>query len=514
MRHFAKKSADPREVELKLQLPPGSRALIEASSAFAAVKGRRLHQLTTYFDTPERELDRDGLTLRIRRIGKKHIQTVKSRDSGQGIASDRAEWEWPIRKNVPELARLAETPRLAKAARAVSGRLKAVFVTDIRRTVRLLKLNDGTWIEAAIDEGQIEAGPSREPVCELELELKHGGIGAVYELAATLLELAPMWVSAESKPSRGWFLRTGRVAGVQVFAMPKLGRRTRAVDAFNAIIAAILGHLMANTGPMLRGDSEGLHQMRKALRAMRAALQLFANHLEREAPQRFNAQLLHFGRIFGAARDDDVLCLDTLPAAIAALPRGKIDKLLSVAEVRRRIPHAVAREAARGHDFTALVLGLAAWAQTGTAQPSSIGDDRMAARLGSLAPSLLDRVARKAKRRGRNPGGLSVEELHALRKSLKKLCCDVKFLGSLYRRRAVKAYCKRCNRVEVLLGTANDAVVAQRLASALVNDGDGQPNLAKPARALVQLSKRRRRRTLRGLVRAMRKFRAMPAFWS
>ena len=69
MRHFAKKSADPREVELKLQLPPGSRALIEASSAFAAVKGRRLHQLTTYFDTPERELDRDGLTLRIRRIG-------------------------------------------------------------------------------------------------------------------------------------------------------------------------------------------------------------------------------------------------------------------------------------------------------------------------------------------------------------------------------------------------------------------------------------------------------------
>ena len=514
MSRIAKKAAVPREIELKLQLPPGSRALFEASAVFAAVKARQSHQVTTYFDTPDRLLDRAGLTLRVRRVGSKRIQTVKSRAVGSGLASDRAEWEWPIAQTVPVLARLAETPLLAKAARAVNGRLKPVFVTDIRRTVRLLNLAGDTLVEVAIDEGRIEAGIAHEPVCELELELKRGGIGAVYALAATLQGLAPLWVSAESKAARGWFLRTGRAAGARVFEMPKLGPRRRAADAFNAIIAATLGHLMANIGPTLRGDSEGLHQMRKALRAARAALQLFAIHLEPLATQRFNAQLLHFGRIFGAARDDDVFCCETLPAALTALPRRKISELSSIAEVHRLAAHAVVRDATRSSEFTGLLLGLAAWAEAGSAQPSSIGDDGMARRLGSLAPSLLDRVARKVKQRGRHPGRLSVAELHALRKALKKLCCDVNFLCGLYQRRAVKAYRARADDLEGLLGIANDAVVTQQLASALLNAGDGRPNLAKPARALVRLSQRRRRDALLGLKQALKKFRAMPAFWS
>ena len=47
-----KKSSDPREVELKFQLRPGSRTILEASATFADAAAKHHHQMTTYFDTP------------------------------------------------------------------------------------------------------------------------------------------------------------------------------------------------------------------------------------------------------------------------------------------------------------------------------------------------------------------------------------------------------------------------------------------------------------------------------
>ena len=67
----------PREVELKLQLPPGSRATLEGSPAFAAAEADQRHEVTTYFDTPDGVLDHAGLTLRVRRSGDTRTQTVK-----------------------------------------------------------------------------------------------------------------------------------------------------------------------------------------------------------------------------------------------------------------------------------------------------------------------------------------------------------------------------------------------------------------------------------------------------
>ena len=164
---------DPREVELKFRIPPGSRAALEASPALAAAAPRRHHQVTTYFDTPDHLLDRTGLTLRVRRSGGTYTQTVKSRANCGGVATRRSEWEWRIGQDEPDVGQLAETRALAMAATAIKDRLEPVFVTDIRRTTRLLHLDDNTVAEAAIDEGSIEAGPASEPICELEL-----GIGA------------------------------------------------------------------------------------------------------------------------------------------------------------------------------------------------------------------------------------------------------------------------------------------------------------------------------------------------
>ena len=223
----------------------------------------------------------------------------------------------------------------------------------------------------------------------------------MYRLAAELQALAPLWISPESKAARGWHLRTGQTEGGQLSQMPKLGRLVQAAAGFHEILGGTLGHLMTNIGATLRGDPEALHQIRIAIRESRAVLQLFERHLDAAAAGRFNTGLRRFGEIFGAARDWDVFCLETLSAAMADLPAERLEDLNLVAEVERQFAHAAVADAMRGHDFTAMVLGLAIWAEAGATQPSTLGDDRMGKRLATLAPSLLDRAAGKVKRRGR-----------------------------------------------------------------------------------------------------------------
>jgi CHAD domain-containing protein len=159
-----------------------------------------------------------------------------------------------------------------------------------------------------------------------------------------------------------------------------------------------------------------------------------------------------------------------------------------------------------------MVLGLAVWAEAGATQPSTLGDHRMRKCLGTLAPSLLERAADKAKQRGLHARRLSLAKRHGLRKSFRRLCFDVEALAGLYRPRAVKTYRNRCEAVEEILGLANDAVVTKRLAQSLVSTG--RPELAKLAGALTRWRERRSRTALQGLKPALKDFHAAPAFWS
>jgi triphosphatase len=227
------KSVDPREVELKFHLPPGSRAVLEASGVFATAEAKQLHLVTTYFDTPNGLVEKAGLTLRVRRSGHTRTQTVKSHANGRGIAVNRGEREWRIGQEEPDVERLAVTRGLAKLARQIKGRLKPMFITDIRRTVSLMHLDGNSVVEAAIDVGRIRAGAASEPVSELELELKGGDLGPMYRFAVQLQTLAPLWISTESKAARGWHLLTGQTEGAQEAQWPKLGRRAQAADGFH-----------------------------------------------------------------------------------------------------------------------------------------------------------------------------------------------------------------------------------------------------------------------------------------
>ena len=118
------------EIELKLSGSP--RALQEAvrlpwlrKLASGPVSRRRI--VSVYFDTPKCKLHQHGLSLRIRRIGRKRLQTIKSANN----AMTRGEWEEAISAERPDLERAKGTALAPLATRKLKRSLQSVFETDV-----------------------------------------------------------------------------------------------------------------------------------------------------------------------------------------------------------------------------------------------------------------------------------------------------------------------------------------------------------------------------------------------
>src|ERR1700730_11549018 len=119
------------EVELKLSIDPGALAALRrhpALARLAAAPWRTARVVSTYFDTPEDELRTAGVALRVRRSGKRWLQTVKNEGTQLAGMSTRSEFEWPLRSPRIDAAKLSQTP-WRDLFDAVAGRVRARFVT-------------------------------------------------------------------------------------------------------------------------------------------------------------------------------------------------------------------------------------------------------------------------------------------------------------------------------------------------------------------------------------------------
>lgn len=455
----------PREVEIKFRVSEAARTALARHPALTAKQQTR-REVSTYFDTPGRDLLSAGATLRVRHDGKRRVQTMKLQNAAGAFA--RGEWEWPVTTDQPDLRHLADTPLAGKANIAV----EPVFVTDVLRNVRELQ-QDGATIEMAIDCGEIRAGDAAEDISELELELKQGDVAALYRLAIGLHADAPMSLGAESKADRGWRLRDRHSRPAEKHTDVDLPRGVGAADAFHRVLDNVLGHFMANQPAAASGDSEGVHQMRIAIRRARALLLLFKPQLEPHALAQFTDALRRLGRVFGEARDWDVFCTEILANPDAnGVSQSWLDLLREPAEAMRKAAHARVANELDAPLLTATVLGLQAWTMT---NETSLAD---------LAPDLLKKLDQKVRHRGRHIAKLDHAAMHGLRKALKKLRYSIEMLAPLLKEKATRHYLHRCKALLKQLGALNDAVVAVALAEQLGRER--QPELAPAVAALVE----------------------------
>lgn len=316
----------------------------------------------------------------------------------------------------------------------------------------------------------------------------------------------------ESKAQRGRRLLTGKTLMAVKSEPPLLNGDGPASEAFRRVIGAALGHLLANQPAAAAGDVEGVHQMRIGIHRLRSALALFGKHLQPCASRHFDAELKRLGQVFGNARDWDVFCIQILPDAEKdEIAKCWLELLRTPAEASRRAAYRELAEELTRPAITALVLGMVAWAEPDDAGSPVAGDDALNRPIRKLAPVLLDRMARRVAKRGKHPRRRSAEELHDLRKALKKLRYSADYLAALYPSKPVKQHQKASKRLLMLLGTGTDAAMVTRLADRLC--AEAQRVLAPAAAALVQWSEKRRDKALRKLPKMWAAFVAAPEFW-
>ena len=161
--------------------------------------------------------------------------------------------------------------------------------------------------------------------------------------------------------------------------------------------------------------------------------------------------------------------------------------------------------------MTGLVLGMAAWLEPDDAGTAIDGDEALNRPMRKLAPTLLDRVARRVERRGGHLRRRPVEQLHVLRKELKKLGYSIDCLAALYPSKPVERFQKLSRHLLVLLGKVNDAAMATEFAKGLC--ADGRSELAPTVAALARWGDKRRDKALSKLSKAWAKFSAASPFW-
>jgi triphosphatase len=502
------------ETELKLSLPTSVSDSVFSLPVLnrnrtSGPKSQRL--VTTYFETSEGDLGRHGVSLRIRQQSGKRIQTVKAAGKS-GVASCRGEWEWTVEATRPDLKLLEATPVSDLFAGMSRERLEPAVVTDVVRTTQSIEV-DGDLVEAALDLGSINAGGARQDIRELELELREGTPASLYRLALNLNSAIAFDIEVESKAARGFRLKEGSPPQASKASPRRLNSNDAAVQVLRTISEEALSHLLANQPAALAGDAEGVHQVRIGIRRIRSILRLFSPHLESHARRLFEDELRRVGRTIGEARDWDVFCGEILPEVSETAEAQKIIQMMKApAEVRRSAAHEACVRQLHDPSFRALLLGLAAWMESGREDSGHLGDKALKRDMLDIGGQLLDRLEAKAMKRGRAVrSNAAATELHPLRKSLKKLRYSIEFLEGVYSPKRAKRFLRSLKDLQESLGEINDAAMATRLAEALA--ADKQLELG-PSVAVISTNRvRTARHAAKKLLKSWRVYCDEPRFW-
>ncbi len=193
------------EYELKFAAAPELLERIAAElGSFSSIRME-----TTYYDTHDRALSAQHVTLRRRLENQKSVCTVKTPAPGGA----RGEWETEcdcIEAAIPVLCKLGcslDLPALTKEG------LIPICGARFTRRAKALTL-PGCTVEIALDQGVLLGGGRQQPLCELEVELKEGSRKACCAWSQALAERYGLIPEAKSKFRRALALAEGESYGL------------------------------------------------------------------------------------------------------------------------------------------------------------------------------------------------------------------------------------------------------------------------------------------------------------
>ena len=452
------------ETELKLHISPEHMQKLKRHPwlrSLSAARASTLKLYSIYYDTADLELRRSAMALRLRRVGKQFLQTLKGGGQVSAGLHQRNEWETPVPSGQLDFEALKACG--GELPHGVRSRLQPVFVTDFSRNMRLLDF-EGAQIELCMDSGEIRAGESSCPISELELELKSGSPQRLFELALALLDIVPLEVEHTSKAEYGYLLFSAAKPSPSKGKFPALKKSQNIDGALKGLIGACLAHVESNVpGALLRLDEEYLHQVRVGLRRLRVTLSIAQRfHADAELAA-LREQVARLCVELGRSRDWDVFVTQTLAPICTRLPEhAGLRDVLSVSERARKKQHTGLESSLASQDFQRMLLRFGAWMQGeqwGGAETT----------LEQFATRVLEKRNKQALKYGKALAGEDAAQMHALRIACKKLRYSIEMFGSLFSDARSKDYVAALTELQDILGILNDIAVAHRLLDELEN---------------------------------------------
>lgn len=211
------------ETELKLRFKDPSRAknFFEEAHIIQLLmpESKRITMMhSLYYDTAEGDLNKSRATLRVRQEGDQSVMTIKLGEKGSASLHQRLEWNLVIDEKIwqPDLDEGIDSQNFLKYAvsdgdpdesllelleRIENKPLQIICQAHFQRTAYDVGYGD-TLMELALDDGYLTGGDIKEPLLELELELKEGDVPDLLELGLILEENLPLEPEPKSKYAR------------------------------------------------------------------------------------------------------------------------------------------------------------------------------------------------------------------------------------------------------------------------------------------------------------------------
>jgi triphosphatase len=464
----------PVETEVKLEFPSSEVMRLNKLVPPRRMKpAKQVTQVSLYFDTDKFALRKNGVMFRVRRTGRRYVQTIKA--TGRGLL-DRNEWETALTDEKPDFGAMRHTALEPLLTKKLRRRLRPIFETRVRRTTYPLEVG-GSKVEVALDRGEVHTGDRSKSLCEIEIELKVGDKAELFKLARTIAHATSAELAVKSKAQRGYELLDGTDNSAARAEPVVLRPETATRDAFRLIAASCLKQIVANKPALLAGNPEGVHQMRVGLRRLRAAISLFSDILEVSETSAIKSELKWLTEELGPAREFEVFLKRVLEPA-----RHQNARLLGMRRLthdlaeQRRSSEERARNAVRSERFRHLLLTLATWLEIGDwrHQLDDLLRERGDTPIAISAAEQLSRRSKKIRKRGRLLTKFDPHRRHKLRIQAKKLRYAAQFFETLFSgkkaSRLRKAFLSALEEVQDCLGDLNDISVHEHLTAKIATE--------------------------------------------
>lgn len=441
------------EIELKFQIPLAYQK--QLYQVFLSENARAVSLYAKYYDTPERHLAKQKISLRQRLENKHWIQTLKAPSHHHlerfELEIDLGEIDDPSL----DLDVYSAYPQAQKQFKNVLAQdtqnLGLQFETVVKRLIHVVHFNESE-IEISLDRGEIRQDDQSATIYEIEFELKQGCVDDLIKCIQPWVKQYHLWLDVRSKAERGDLLAQHlNRSPVQLATPLKLNSKDSTDSALKQIVNNALQHLLPNMTAIATEhySSEHVHQTRVAIRRLRTALRLFSDWSAAVDPN-WETQLATLFRHLGATRDRDALTESLLPqlqadgAPFVELPALENESNLPIAETIKAV------------DSVHLVLALLQFVYQPTTKKKNSNLQKESAK---KLQKLHQQICKDAKQFV----DLEIEARHRTRKRIKRLRYSVEFVASLYSKKEIKNYLNALKPAQESLGQYNDLMVAESL---------------------------------------------------